>query len=84
MEITFISSLTPDDERRLAAAFLRSMGSMLDFLPIAYSIRIRTTSGKTFTRTHSPAELARTGMPELPEDALPPIDIRMPDQRAPV
>ncbi len=57
MEITFISSLTPQDERRLAAALMATMGNMLDLLPIAYSIRIRTASGKVLNRTHAPVDL---------------------------
>ncbi len=56
MEITFISSLDPEDERRLASALMSTVGSMLDLLPIAYSIRIRTASGKILNRTHSPSD----------------------------
>ncbi len=56
MELTFVSSMTPDDERRLAAAFLRSIGTMLDFLPIAYTIRIETAAGTVLTRTHAPSK----------------------------
>ena len=54
MDITFVSSLTSDDENRLAAALLAALGSLLDCLPIAYSIRVKTASGLTFERGHLP------------------------------
>jgi hypothetical protein len=56
MEIRFVSSLTPEDENRFAGAFAKAIGSLLDLLPITYSLRIETSSGKTFERTHSPFE----------------------------
>ncbi len=65
MEISLISSLTPEDERRLAAALMASMGTMLDLLPIAYSIRIKTTSGKILDRTHVPSELTEVAASPL-------------------
>ncbi len=54
MEISFISSLTPEDETRLAAAFAGAMAGFLDLLPVAYSLRIRTAGGQTFDRSGSP------------------------------
>jgi hypothetical protein len=55
MEISLVSSLTPEDEARFAAALIGALGSMLDLLPIAYSIRVETVSGKQYDRTHSPS-----------------------------
>jgi hypothetical protein len=55
-QITFVSSLTPEDESRLAAALLDAMGGLLDLLPIAYSIRIETAAGKRLDRTRSPQD----------------------------
>lgn len=54
MQISIVSSLTPEDERRCAAAFFRTICTLLDLLPVAYSVRVTTASGKALTRTHSP------------------------------
>ncbi len=54
MDIRFISSLTPDDENRLAPALLAALGSVLDQLPIAYTLRFETVTGRTFQHGHSP------------------------------
>jgi hypothetical protein len=45
MEIHLVSSLTPDDESRLAPQVLAAIGSVLDGLPVAYSVRIETAFG---------------------------------------
>lgn len=45
MEIHLVSSLTPDDESRLAPQVLAAIGSVLDGLPVAYSVRIETAVG---------------------------------------
>ncbi len=54
MDIRFISSLTPDDENRLAPGLLTALAAVLDRLPLAYTLRVETTSGRTFQHTHSP------------------------------
>ena len=54
MEINFVSSLTSDDENRLAPALLAALTSLLDCLPIAYSMRVTTTSGLAFEHGHTP------------------------------
>jgi len=54
--ITFISSLTPDDEARLATSMLEAIGGLLDLLPIAYSVRVETTSGTRLERSHAPID----------------------------
>ena len=45
MDIRFVSSLTPDDEDRLAQVLVQIVSSILGRLSIAYAIRIRTTAG---------------------------------------
>jgi hypothetical protein len=54
MEIHFISSLTVDDEARVATALLNVAGCLLDQFAIAYSVRIETADGVIFQRTHPP------------------------------
>lgn len=54
MDIRFISTLTPEDENRLARALLAAVASMLDQFTIVYTVRIQTTGGKTLQHTHSP------------------------------
>lgn len=51
VNIRFTSSLTPDDENRIAAALLRAMASILDSLPIAYVLRIDTSDAKVYQHT---------------------------------
>lgn len=53
MDIHFISSLTPDDEDRLAPAVLEALKPMLALMPIAYTIRIRTASNAVFQHTRA-------------------------------
>jgi hypothetical protein len=43
VHIEFTSTLTTDDENRLAPAVLKALSGLLDMLPIAYLIRVETT-----------------------------------------
>jgi hypothetical protein len=52
MDIRLISTLTPDDEARLAAAICAAAGPLLDHLSIAYTIRIETSDGQVFNHHH--------------------------------
>jgi hypothetical protein len=45
MEIHLVSSLTPDDERRLARNVLKAIGGVMDEFPVSYAVRIRTNIG---------------------------------------
>lgn len=54
MDIRFISSLTPDDENRIAPSVLSAVASVLDLLPITYTLRVETVSGRTFQHGNSP------------------------------
>jgi hypothetical protein len=58
MEIRFISSLTAEDENMFAPALLKAVGTLLDQLPIAYTIRIETTGAQVFQHTHALTEHA--------------------------
>jgi hypothetical protein len=48
MDIRFISSLTPADEARAAAAICHALGTLLSELPLAYMLRVRTSDGQIF------------------------------------
>jgi hypothetical protein len=48
MNIRFTSSLTPEDENRLAPVVLKAFSSILDLLPIAYMIRIETSDAQSY------------------------------------
>jgi len=52
MEIHLISSLTPDDESRLAPRVLAAIGGVLDRLPVSYSVRIETGVGHAIHHSH--------------------------------
>lgn len=43
MHIELTSTLTQEDENRLAAVVLRALSGMLDMLPISYLVRVETT-----------------------------------------
>lgn len=71
MEIHVVSSLTPDDESRLAPKMLAAIGGVLDGLPVSYSVRIETAIGTAIHRSHRPARHAQADEPAepLPHDA---------------
>ena len=58
MDIRFISSLTPDDENRIAPALLAAATAVLDRLPIAYTLRFETVTGRSYQHGHSPEDAA--------------------------
>ena len=62
MEIRFISSLTAEDEDHFAPAVLKAVTTLLDQLPIAYTMRIETTGAQVFQHTHV--------APEGPQNAV--------------
>ena len=43
MQIELTSTLTQEDENRLAPAILKALSGLLDMLPIAYMVRVETT-----------------------------------------
>lgn len=57
MEIRFISSLTDEDENLFAPALLKAVVTLLDQLPIAYTMRIETTGSQVFQHTHPSAKV---------------------------
>lgn len=65
MDIHFISSLNPDDEDRLAPVILAALRPMLEMMPIAYTVRIRTSSNNVYQ--HTKAELQAAPEPAAAE-----------------
>jgi hypothetical protein len=55
MEIHLVSSLTPDDESRLAPRVLAAIGEVLEKLPVSYSVRIETAVGNSIHHNHTAA-----------------------------
>jgi hypothetical protein len=49
MDIRVVSSLTPDDEIRLAPKLLDELADLLGRMPIAYDIRILTAGDRVFS-----------------------------------
>ena len=43
MHIELTSTLTQEDENRIAPAVLKALSAMLDVLPISYMVRVETT-----------------------------------------
>ncbi len=56
MDIRFISSLNPDDEDRVAQVVLAAIRPILEAMPIAYTVRIRTASNNVYQ--HTKAQIA--------------------------
>jgi hypothetical protein len=56
MEIHLVSSLTPDDETRLAPRVLAAIGGVLDGLPVSYSVRIETAVGNAIHHNHTASQ----------------------------
>lgn len=73
VHIEFTSTLTTEDENRLAPAVLKALSGLLDMLPIAYIIRVETTDQNVF-------EHLNTGVAQLPE----PLTQSVPDSARPV
>ena len=53
MQIHLVSSMTSDDESRLATAMLTAIGRILDRLPVSYSVRIQTAAGNEIQHHHT-------------------------------
>jgi hypothetical protein len=54
MDIRLISTLTPEDETRVAAAVCAAATLLLDQFSIVYTIRIETSDGQLFVRHNAP------------------------------
>ena len=52
MEIRFVSTLTPEDEERLAPALMTAVTALLDNSELAYTLRIKTSSDAVFDHSH--------------------------------
>jgi hypothetical protein len=53
MEIIFVSSLDATEEERLASVLLATVNAMLVDTPLAYTLRIRTSSQKLYQQSHA-------------------------------
>jgi len=72
MDIRFVSTLTAEDENNFAPALLRAIGSLLDQLPIAYTVRIETTGAQVFQHSHPAFEAPYPGeAPSFEPPAIP-------------
>lgn len=56
MNIRFVSSLTAEDESRLAAAILGMVRGVLDHVELSYTIRIETADGRLLHHCSAPAD----------------------------
>ncbi len=64
MDIRFVSTLTSDDEDLLAPMLLNAATSLLDGLPLAYTLRIETTARTVYQHHHSAADDEKDGAVE--------------------
>jgi hypothetical protein len=70
MEIHLISSLTPDDESRLAPKVLAAIGHVLEGLPVSYSVRIVTAVGNAILQNRTAPQNGTAEDPDVLPDAL--------------
>jgi hypothetical protein len=56
MNIRFVSSLTAEDEVRLAEGLLAAFASLLDRFPIAYTLKIEAGDTYVFQHNHTPGD----------------------------
>jgi hypothetical protein len=52
MDIHVVSTLTTEDEDRVADALIAALADLFDGLPIAYALRIETSGTKVVQRTN--------------------------------
>jgi hypothetical protein len=69
MEIRVVTSLTSEDEEAIARSILAVMRRVLDRLPIAYTIRMETTSQKVLEHNAAADSLFPLG--RLPRVSVP-------------
>ena len=55
LEIRVVSSLTPEDEGRYAATFLKLIAAVLDTLSVAYAIHVELADGSIVRHGHGQA-----------------------------
>jgi hypothetical protein len=70
MEIHLVSSLTPDDESRLAPKMLAAIGAVLDGLPVSYSVSIETAAGNAIHHNRTAPPNGGAAHPDILPDAL--------------
>jgi hypothetical protein len=70
MEIHLVSSLTPDDESRLAPRVLAAIGSVLEGLPVSYSVRIVTAVGNAIDHYRTAPQNGPAQPLDVSSDAL--------------
>ena len=63
MNIRFTSTLTAEDENRIAPAILKALGDILDLLPVAYRLRIDTTDSQVYQLTGPSKDVLPSGEP---------------------
>lgn len=61
MQIRFVSSLTAEDEKRVADALVACVAGLLSQFPIAYSLRVETAAGDVIDQSDSGATRAANG-----------------------
>ncbi len=56
MTVRFVSSLTPDDEARVAPMLIKLCALVLDQFPIFYNVRIETSGDVVFQHSNTASE----------------------------
>jgi hypothetical protein len=73
VRIELTSTLTQEDEDRLAPALLKALSGLLDMLPIAYMIRVETTDEHVMQHV-SPKIAPWDQVGDVPTDTRPAVE----------
>jgi hypothetical protein len=74
VRIELTSTLTQEDEDRLAPALLKALSGLLDMLPIAYMVRVETTDEHVLQHV-SPKVPAWDQVGTVPTDSHRPVPV---------
>lgn len=72
MHIELTSTLTQEDENRLAPAVLKALSAMLDLLPISYMLRVETTDQRVLENVSAGISATDALLP-MPADSVRPL-----------
>ena len=75
MDIHFVSTLTPDDEERLAAMIIETAKGLLSCFPISYTLRVTATSDKVLEHSQSAPNPVAVKLPRIRPAKVPTVRV---------
>jgi hypothetical protein len=78
MDIHFVSTLTPEDEERLAAVIIETAKGLLSCFPVSYTLRVTATSDKVLEHTQTTSIAPSARLPRNRPAKVQTISVRTP------